>query len=210
MGRWKKVLKTVLLFCAAAAGVLLLTQGAAVRRGDCVVRVAYRGLEHLFRPAEYYALAGARAVRIWPVLAGDIRTVFEDLDTLFWYGELEYAENGSGFSEGTGLGTGYGPAYRLTLRPWTGSTPEEPEAADREILCRAAEELHSGSPEAWIWQGGGVRGLTGFLLIRHGERRLLVQGDRLLWRAEEDGSFHLLLEVPKGGQLDGFRFRERG
>ena len=215
MERWKRILPRILTVLAVMAGGWLLWQGIALYRADCVVRVEYTGLEHMWRisDASYYAVNASSAVRVPAFLARLVfgedvaqREIYDDSDTEYWYAELEYAGDETSFTNEASVKTGFGDRYRLVYRNWTRNTAA-PGDKDLELMRRAAETLHSGDPADWSWQGGGGMGLTCFLMIRHGEHCLLVQDDRLLLRAAEDGAFPLLMEIPDGGRFAYACFR---
>lgn len=199
----------VLAFAALCLRWLLVLRGA-----DCVTRVSFTGLDNMFHsPYTYYALDDRRAVRIPGFLAkaylgADVeeRTIYDDAETAYWFATLQYGKDELTADSKPHLATSFGPDYYLLYDNWTGSTPE-PGEEDLALMLRAAETLHDGDLENWVWQGGGATGLTSFMVIRSGSRHLLVENDRRLLRPLEDGGFWELMDCPEGGQFDCWFFK---
>ncbi len=194
--------------------VMFLRPLLALWGADCVVRVSFTGLENLFHtPYTCYALDGRGAVRVPDFLAGAVLgtdveagSIYDDTDTAYWFAQLQYGKDELTAGQKPYLETPFGPDYWLTYDSWTSRTPP-PGEEDLALMRRAAEALHDGDLEKWRWKGGGAVGLTSFLVVRHGDVRLLVQDDRRLLRAEADGSFQLLMDCPEGGQFDCWFFK---
>lgn len=203
----------------AAILVLLIITGLLmsvwyVGTSECVVRVSFTGVNNMFHvPYEYYAIHGTAVVRIpgWlarlacPPAVSD--SIYDDMDTSHWYGELIYAQEHSRFSDDyySYEETDFGEDYRLKYSNWTSNT-DNPEDEDVEIMRRAAQTLHSGDIEDWTSYGDGITGLTWFRFVRHGEQFLAAREGKFLYLAMEDGTFHMLMECPQNGQFDYFYF----
>jgi len=208
--------KYLLLSAAAlllAAAVVLLRPLLALWGADCVVRVSFTGLDNMFHiPYEYYALEDDRAVRVPGFLAKAIlgadteeRTIYDDTETAYWLATLQYGKDPL-TSDKPHLETSFGPGYWLVYENWTDMTPA-PGEEDIAFMGRAAENLHDGDLENWVWQGGGATGLTSFMIIRNGEQYLLIENDRRLLLPLEDGSFRKIMDCPEGGDFDCWFFK---
>lgn len=213
----KKKLNYLLLLYAVPLGivaVMFLRPLLALWGADCVVRVSFTGLENMFHTRyTYYALDDRGAVRVPDFLAGAVlgtdveaESRYDDTETSYWLAQLQYGKDELTDGRKPHLETSFGPDYWLTYDSWTNSTPP-PGEEDLALMRRAAETLHDGDLEKWIWRGGGAVGLTSFLVVRHGDIYLLVQDDRRLLRAGADGSFRLLMDRPEGGCFDCWFFK---
>lgn len=194
--------------------VLLLRPLLALWRADCVVRVSFTGLDNMFHiPYEYYALNDRRAVRVPGFLAEaalgadtDERTIYDDTETAYWFATLQYGKDELTSDSKPHLGTSFGTDYWLVYENWTRSTPA-PGEEDIALMLRAAESLHNGDLENWVWQGGGATGLTSFMVIRNGDQYLLEENGQRLLLPLENGSFRKMMDCPKGGHFDCWFFK---
>ena len=211
----KHWLKAVLAVAAVAALVscgMLARQVSALWGAHCVTRVSFTGLDNLLHtPYEYYALDGKQAVkvsrRLIQLTHGEAleRDIYADTDTSYWFVELEYAADGRSFTDSNALSSTYGPKYRIVYNNWTRNS-SSPETEDLTVMRQAIEALHDGDPENWVWEGGGARGLTNFLLIRHEDHYLLQHEDAQLLALAADGTQTVLMDVPEGGRFDYYFF----
>ena len=212
MKRWKKPLLAVLAFCVLVGCGLFARQAAALLSAHCVTRVSFTGLNNLLHtPYEYYALDEDGAVKVprhlISLLHGEAteRNIYTDTDTSYWFVELEYAADGRSFTDSNALSSTYGPKYRIVYNNWTRNS-SSPETEDLTVMRQAIEALHDGDPENWVWEGGGARGLTNFLLIRHEDHYLLQHEDAQLLALAADGTQTVLMDVPEGGRFDYYFF----
>ena len=214
MKKHKKKLLIFTVITVSALVFVLLAQTVFILTSPFIVRVGFRGLENLFHvPNEYYAISDFGTHRISGILAKAIlgeeienRKIYDDTETRYWFASLEYAPDGTSFTQGDWIETKFGGDYRLLYNNWTRNTPA-PNENDLKVMLSAAESLHSGAPEEWSWQGGGTIGLTSFMLIKNGNDYLLVQDDNQLFHVSENGSFKHLMERPKRGSFDYYIFR---
>ncbi len=209
--------KYLLLFIVAlllVATTLLLRCLLALWGADCVTRVSFTGLDNLFHiPYEYYALNERGAVRIPGFLAkaalgadAEERTIYDDTETSYWFATLQYGKDVLTSDSWPHLDTSFGSGYWLIYDNWTRSTPA-PGEDDIALMLRAAESLHDGDLENWVWQGGGATGLTSFMVIRNGDQYLLMENDKRLLLPLEDGSFRKMMDRPEGGHFDCWFFK---
>lgn len=210
--KWKFLLLLIAALFVAAA--VLLRCLLALWGADCVARVSFTGLDNLFHtPYEYYALDSRGAVRVPGFLAkaslgadAEERTIYDDTETAYWFATLQYGKDELTADDRPHLETSFGPDYWLLYDNWTRSTPP-PGKEDITLMLRAAETLHDGDLENWVWQGGGAIGLTSFMVIRNDDRYLLVENDNRLLLPLEDGSFREIMDCPIGGNFDCWFFR---
>lgn len=209
--------KYLLLLIAAlllAAAALILRCLFSLWTADCVARVSFTGLDNMFHiPYEYYALDSRGAARVPGFLAKAVlgadaeeRTIYDDTETAYWFATLQYGKDELTSNSKPHLETAFGPDYWLVYDNWTRSTPP-PGEEDLALMLRAAETLHDGDLENWVWQGGGAIGLASFMIIRSGDQYLLVENDSRLFSALEDGSLRKLMDCPKGGNFDCWFFK---
>ncbi len=213
-GSKRKYLLLLVVTLLLAATTLLLRCLLALWGADCVTRVSFTGLDNMFHiPYEYYALNECGAVRIPGFLAkaalgaeAEERTIYDDTETAYWFATLQYGKDELTSDSEPHLDTSFGPGYWLVYDNWTCSTPA-PREEDIAFMLRAAESLHNGDLENWVWQGGGATGLTSFMVIRNGEQYLLIENDRRLLLPLEDGSFRKMMDCPEGGHFDCWFFK---
>lgn len=213
-GSKRKYLHLWMIAVLLAAAALLSRPLPALWGADCVVRVSFTGRDNMFHvPYEYYALDERGAVRIPGFLAKAVlgadaeeKTIYDDMDTACWYAALQYGKDETTSDGQAYLETSFGPDCWLTYDQWTRSTPA-PEDEDLAIMLRAAETLHDGDLNNWVWQGGGVTGLISFMVIRSGDQYLLEKDDRQLLLPLKDGSFRKVMDCPEGGHFDCWFFR---
>lgn len=202
----------VILFLTVAA--LLLRFLLALCGADCVVRVSFTGLDNMFHtPYEYYALNNRGAIRVPGFLAkaalgpdAEARTIYDDAETAYWFATLQYGKDELTSDSKLHLDTSFGPGYWLVYDNWIRGTPA-PGEEDFALMLRAAESLHDGDLDNWIWQGGGATGLTSFMVIRNRDRYLLEENGRRLLLPLEDGGFQEMMDCPEGGHFDCWFFK---
>ncbi len=210
----KKVLAAAAILAAAAAagcGLFLLHAEAALQEADCVVRIAFRGLENMFHwPYEYYALDGGTAVRIpcfmMKELDPDPRSTgnWGSTDICFWYTELIRSDSPDSFASGGWLESTLGPEWRIRCSSRSSSS-RDPGEEELAFLCRTVEALHAGDPDGLEWADRSSTCTTGFLTIRRGNITYLEDDGRLLLPLK-DGSFLKLMDCPEGGVYDFWLF----
>jgi len=212
MSRWKKPVLAALAVILLICGGMFVRQATALLSAHCVARVSFTGLNSLFHsPYEYYALDRNSAVQV-PRFMIDLlhrealeREIFSDTNTSYWFVELEYAPDGQSFTTSDALSSAFGPKYRVVYNDWTQNSGN-PDTDDLAVMRQAADTLHSGDPEDWVWEGDGARGLTSFILIRHEDHYLLQHEDTQLLSVSDDGAFRPMMDVPEGGTFDYFFF----
>lgn len=209
--------KTLLLLIAIlfpAAAALLLWLLLALWGTGCVVRVSFNGLDNMFHiPYEYYALNDRGAIRVPGFLAKAVlgsdteeRTIYDDSETAYWFATLQYGKDELASDRKPHLNTSFGPGYWLVYDNWTCSTPT-PGEEDLALMIRAAEALHDGDLDNWVWQGGGTTGLASFMVIRNRDQYLLEENGERLLLPLKDGSFQKIMDCPKGGHFDCWFFK---
>ena len=214
IGSKRKLLLLLIGALVFASATLLLRWLLVLQGADCVTRASFTGLDNLLHSRyEYYALDSRGAVRIPGFLAkahlgadAEERTIYDDDETAYWFATLQYGKDELTAGGKPHLTTSFGPDYYLVYDNWTGSTPS-PGEEDLALMLRAAETLHDGNLENWVWQGGGATGLTSFMVIRNRDQYLLIENDQRLLRPLEDGSFRELMDCPEGGRFDCWFFR---
>lgn len=214
IGSKRKYLYLLIVTLLLVAVVLLLRPLLALWEADCVVRVSFTGLNNIFHvPYEYYALNDHGAVRVpgflvKAVLGADAeeRTIYDDTETSYWFATLQYGKDELDSDSKPHLDTSFGSGYWLVYENWTRSTPA-PRDEDLTLMLRAAESLHDGDLDNWVWQGGGATGLIYFTVIRNGDQYLLKVNDRQLLLPLEDGGFRKIMDCPDGGEFDYWFFK---
>lgn len=205
------LLIVALLLVAAALPLRFLL---ALWRVDCVVRVSFTGVENMLHiPYEYYAMDDRGVVRVPGFLAKAVlgadaeeRSIYDDTETAYWFVTLQYGKDELTSDSQTHLDTSFGEGYWLVYDNWTRNTPE-PGEEDIAFMLRAAESLHDGDLENFVWQGGGAIGLTAFMVIRNGDQYLLEVNDRQLLLPLEYGGFRKMMDCPEGGHFDCWFFK---
>ncbi|MCI8422320.1 MAG: hypothetical protein HFF50_02140 [Lawsonibacter sp.] len=206
------LLLIAILFPVAAA--LLLWFLLALWRTGCVVRVSFNGLDNMFHiPYEYYALNDRGAIRVPGFLAKAVlgsdtekRTIYDDSETAYWFVTLQYRKDELASDRKPHLDTSFGAGYWLVYDNWTRSTPI-PGEEDLALMIRAAEALHDGDLDNWVWQGGGATGLASFMVIRNRDQYLLEENGERLLLPLEDGGFQKIMNCPTGGHFDCWFFK---
>ncbi len=213
MKRWQKITLALVLAVSVWMAVGFWIVGTA----DCVVRVSFTGFNAILRlPFEYYAVRGNDAVRIPALVAflaepeivtGD---KFEDEVTSQWFVRLSYWKryglNLTLDENGSWLPTDFGEKHRIYYQNWGG--PKNDAGTDVQmVMWHAAHYFHDGDINNMSSFGSsGERGLTWFIVVSDGERILVQHQEDALYLPLADGTFRLLMECPRGGQFDYFRF----
>lgn len=214
IGSMRKYLRLLVMTLLLAAAALLLRCLVTLWGADCVARVSFTGLDDLFHaPYAYYALNDRGAVRVPGFLAkaalgadAEERTLYDDTETAYWFATLQYGKDELTSDSKPRLCTSFGPDYWLVYDNWTRSTPA-PGEEDLALMLRAAESLHDGDLENWVWQGGGAIGLISFMVICNGDQYLLEVNDQQLLRPLEDGGFRKMMDCPRRGHFDCWFFK---
>ena len=209
----------LILVAVMILGVWLGSNYLPVMMADCIVRVAYRGtMQWLVEPFEYYAICGTEAVRVSEQVVEQLAPMaisgsrYGDVSSTEWFAHLYYAHRVPYFQatdflyrNDPWLPTDFGETYRVYYHHWHGAE-RMPDEKEQQILVNAAQQMHSGDINDFSSAGGPARGLTWYILVSHGEQKLVQLKEEALYRPMEDGTFAHLMDCPAGGQFDYFWF----
>ena len=218
MKKWFPLLAVVLIL-VLTAGFCVGSYYLPVMTADCIVRVAYRGnMQWLVEPFEYYAICGTEAVRVSEQVVEQLApeaisgSRYGDVSSTEWFAHLYHAHRASYFGakdflerNDPWLPTDFGETYRVYYHHWHGAE-RMPDEKEQQILVNTAQQMHSGDINDFSSAGGPARGLTWYILVSHGEQKLVQLKEEALYRPMEDGTFAHLMDCPAGGQFDYFWF----